>query len=267
MSNVGDFTIDNASGQAVRLDIQACLLALQTNNSKGEDLTTGQRATGMWFLRSDTNDLNIIDSSNNIKLVGNINQTNLGLLPRSGGSTAPMTGQLFLDDTISASAPALCFDGDSDTGMYKAAANVIGFTTGGVERALISANGIDIKDGLSLRLQDSDGSPFVGLKAPSTLSNNLTLTLPAAPPTAQSTVTTGAGYALIAVDESGALGWGTAGAGAQGTGTDDIFWENDRTVTGNYTITTGKNAGSFGPITIQGGVTVEVGSGDTWTIA
>ena len=43
MSNVSDFTIDNASGQTVRLDIQACLRALQSSNSKGEDLTPGQQ--------------------------------------------------------------------------------------------------------------------------------------------------------------------------------------------------------------------------------
>ena len=31
-------------------------------------------------------------------------------------------------------------------------------------------------------------------------------------------------------------------------------------------ISNNKNAGSFGPITIQSGVTVTVGSGETWTV-
>ena len=57
-----------------------------------------------------------------------------------------------------------------------------------------------------------------------------------------------------------------AGAGAQGAGSDNIFWENDQTVTQSYTITNGQNAGSFGPITIQSGVTVTVGAGETWTV-
>ena len=57
-----------------------------------------------------------------------------------------------------------------------------------------------------------------------------------------------------------------AGGGAVGGGSDEIFWENDQTITQNYTITNGKNAGSFGPITIQSGVTVTVGSGETWTV-
>ena len=55
-------------------------------------------------------------------------------------------------------------------------------------------------------------------------------------------------------------------AGATGGGSDEIFFENGQTVTTNYTITNGKNAGSFGPITINSGVTVTVGEGETYTI-
>ena len=60
---------------------------------------------------------------------------------------------------------------------------------------------------------------------------------------------------------SGTLSWGVAGGANDG-----MFWENNQTVTSNYTITNGKNAGSFGPITIQSGVTVTVGSGETWSV-
>lgn len=45
-----------------------------------------------------------------------------------------------------------------------------------------------------------------------------------------------------------------------------MFYENDITLTSNYTITTSKNAGTFGPVTINSGVTVTVPSGSTWTI-
>ena len=55
-------------------------------------------------------------------------------------------------------------------------------------------------------------------------------------------------------------------AGATGGGSDEIFYENGQTVTTNYTITNGKNAMSAGPITIDSGVTVTVGSGETYTI-
>lgn len=51
-----------------------------------------------------------------------------------------------------------------------------------------------------------------------------------------------------------------------GGGSDEIFWENGQTVTTNYTITNGKNAMSAGPITINSGITVTVGTGETWVI-
>ena len=44
------------------------------------------------------------------------------------------------------------------------------------------------------------------------------------------------------------------------------FFENSQTVASDYTITSGKNAMSAGPITIDAGVTVTVGSGQNWTI-
>jgi len=55
-------------------------------------------------------------------------------------------------------------------------------------------------------------------------------------------------------------------AGATGGGSDEIFYENDKTVTADYSITSGKNAMSAGPITIDDGVTVTVPSGSTYTI-
>ena len=55
-------------------------------------------------------------------------------------------------------------------------------------------------------------------------------------------------------------------AGATGGGSDEIFYENSQAVTSDYTITSGKNAMSAGPITINNGVSVTVPSGSTYTI-
>ena len=55
-------------------------------------------------------------------------------------------------------------------------------------------------------------------------------------------------------------------AGATGGGTDRVFFENDTTVTSGYTITSGKNAITGGPITISSGVVVTVPSGSEWTV-
>jgi hypothetical protein len=60
--------------------------------------------------------------------------------------------------------------------------------------------------------------------------------------------------------------WGSVGGGATGGGGDAVFVENDQTVTTNYTIPTGKNAMSTGPVTISGGVTVTVSSGSRYVI-
>lgn len=61
--------------------------------------------------------------------------------------------------------------------------------------------------------------------------------------------------------------WGAlGGGGAVGSGTNAVFYENDTTVTGSYTITTGKNAMTAGPITVLSGVTVTVPSGSSWTV-
>jgi len=61
--------------------------------------------------------------------------------------------------------------------------------------------------------------------------------------------------------------WGSlGGAGATGGGSDLVFFENDQTVTTNYTITANKNAMTAGPCTINSGVTVTVPSGQSWVI-
>jgi hypothetical protein len=59
--------------------------------------------------------------------------------------------------------------------------------------------------------------------------------------------------------------WGSIGGGAVGN-TNSVFWENDRTITANYTITNNKNAGTFGPVTLNSGVTVTVPANSTWSI-
>ena len=109
-----------------------------------------------------------------------------------------------------------------------------------------------------LRLSEAsgNGSNYIAFQAPAAIGSNVTLTLPA--------TDGGAGQAMV-TNGSGTLSWANAGA-ATGGSTDAIFYENGQAVTADYTITNGQNAGSFGPITINSGVTVTVGTGETWTI-
>lgn len=54
--------------------------------------------------------------------------------------------------------------------------------------------------------------------------------------------------------------------GASGGGGNPFCYENDITVTADYTITSGKNAMSAGPIYIADGVTVTIPDGSEWSI-
>ena len=60
-------------------------------------------------------------------------------------------------------------------------------------------------------------------------------------------------------------GWSSLG-GAQGGVGNPFVYENDITVTASYTLTSGKNGMSAGPITVDSGATVTVPDGSTWTI-
>ena len=65
---------------------------------------------------------------------------------------------------------------------------------------------------------------------------------------------------------SNGMEWVVAAAGATGGGTDKVFWVNDQSIDEDYTIPDGKNAGTFGPVTIAAGKTVTIGDGEYWTI-
>ena len=177
MSQVADYNIANASGASVRSDMNAVFDAIKTLNSGGSD-PANPESFMPYVDTADNNNFKIRNAANDgFTTVGSVNSPNLGLLPVAGGT---MTGQLLGDDGSGASSPAYAFDNDSDTGMFRSGANTIGFATSGTARVSVSDAGLDVVNGLPIRLQDSSGSPFVSLKSPSSLSGNIALTLPSA---------------------------------------------------------------------------------------
>jgi len=60
--------------------------------------------------------------------------------------------------------------------------------------------------------------------------------------------------------------WGSVGGGATGGGGDQVFVENDQTVTEDYTIPADKNAMSTGPVTVNSGVTVTISTGARYVV-
>jgi len=71
-----------------------------------------------------------------------------------------------------------------------------------------------------------------------------------------STLTEFEGYAAGA--------WGSIGGGASAGG---AIYENTQTITANYTMTTGTNGHSVGPITINTGITVTIPTGSSWLVS
>jgi hypothetical protein len=73
---------------------------------------------------------------------------------------------------------------------------------------------------------------------------------------------------VLTADSSEATGlkWALAAAGATGGGTDQVFYENARVMTTNYTITSSKSASTVGPLTINSGVTLTIPSGERLVI-
>lgn len=60
--------------------------------------------------------------------------------------------------------------------------------------------------------------------------------------------------------------WGAVGGGASGGINNPFIYENDIHVTVDYSLTSGKNGMSAGPIIIDDGITVTVPDGSEWTI-
>ena len=57
--------------------------------------------------------------------------------------------------------------------------------------------------------------------------------------------------------------WGSIGGGASAGG---VIYENGTTISADYTLSTGKNGLSVGPISISAGTTVTVPSGQRWVV-
>ena len=218
MSQVSDYNIANASGASVRSDLNAVFDAIKTLNSGGSD-PSNTAAFMPYVDTADSNNLKIRNAANNAFVtVGSVDSANLGLLPRAGGT---MTGQLLADDSAGAGAPAISFDGDADTGIFRVGANTIGFATAGVERVEISDAGLDMSNGLPIRFQDSSGAPFVALKSPSSVSSNVTFTLPGAD---------GTNGQMLQTNGSGALSFTTV----QGVPSGSVFCMAVATVPSGY---------------------------------
>ena len=85
------------------------------------------------------------------------------------------------------------------------------------------------------------------------------------------TSTTQFQYTMLSVPATNAIDvgsyttgyWGQVGGGASAQG---VVYENGQTISANYTMTSGKNGMSAGPITVATGITVTIPTGSNWVI-
>lgn len=115
-----------------------------------------------------------------------------------------MTGVLQVTSGT-ASLPGISISGDTDTGLYSPGANQLGFATSGTGRILLDADGnVTIQNQKEIRFADSDSSNYVSFKAPSTVTTNVSWTLPS---------TDGTTGQLLSTNGAGILSWATATGG------------------------------------------------------
>jgi len=127
-----DFTIDNQAFPATRSDINSALQALASLSSGASSPST-TFAYQLWVnTTADPNVLNIRNSANNAWIeIGEVNQASAAFI---------LTAYAYLQAGAAAT-PSFSFDDDRDTGMYRAAANIIGFATNGTERFRVGGSG------------------------------------------------------------------------------------------------------------------------------
>jgi hypothetical protein len=132
-----DYVIANGTGAAVRSDLNGSLAAIVSNNSGATE--PGTMYAYQWWADTTAGLLKIRNSANSAWVtVGTLASANLGLLSLGGGT---MTGALLADDSGTAALPAISFDGDSDTGIFRAGANELAVATNGTQQITIDSSG------------------------------------------------------------------------------------------------------------------------------
>ena len=224
-----DFTIDNQLFPAFRTDLNNALQSLASSSSGSSAPSTN--FAGQIFYNTSTNQLSIRNEDNDAYiLIAELDQPN-------------DTVEYFKSDSVRT---ALIEFTDGDDAITIADGGAI--TTSG--DATVTGN--LVLGGSNKELRFMEGSNYVGFEAPA-LTGNQIFVLPASDGTANQ---------VIQTDGSGNLSFATATAGATGGGTDQIFFENSRVMTTNYTITSSKSAHCVAPLTINAGISLTIPSGE-----
>jgi hypothetical protein len=174
-------------------------------------------------------------------------------LTSSGGTTPDISIQ---DGTTAQKGAVQLEDSTSSTSTTKAATpNAVKSAYDLANAALPKAGGtmtgdITLNAQSDLRFADADSSNWVAFQGATTIAANVTWTLPAAD---------GINGQLLSTNGSGTLGWYTPAIGTP-------ILESQQAINANYTLSTGYNGLSAGPVEVAATYAVTVPAGATWTI-
>jgi len=122
-----DYVIANASGAAVRADLNNALAAIVTNNSNAVEPATTYAF--QWWADTTAGQLKLRNAANDDWVI-----------------IQELDGTMLMEDGTAA-APGLAFAADLDTGFFRPAANQLGVATNGVERVEFGTSEVVFNDG------------------------------------------------------------------------------------------------------------------------
>jgi hypothetical protein len=185
-----------------------------------------------------------------LTVTGNGAFNSTGAVKVSVGTTAqqptPVTGSIRYNSTIS---------------QYEGAGNTLGKTISSITRSTTTAT---LTTATNHGLTTGDYITVSGA-SPSDYNGTYSVTVTGLTTLQYTMATTPASNATV-VGIYNVNTWSQIGGGATGGGGNQVFVLNDQTVTTDYTVPSGKNAMSAGPITIATGINVAVATGSTWVI-
>jgi len=251
-----------AGTQTITTDADIDLTVTEGSNST-TGLTANSSQYAVLLCTGARTALRFINTPKQSKIYVVINNTTGGFaITVRGGPTSPTTGI-----TIPAGSRAIiAWDGGLATpdfvnvgGGSAAGSNTqLQFNSAGAfgASANLTWDGSNLQVGArgDVRFADSDSSNYVALQSPATVSSNVTFTLPGADGTSGQVMTT---------DGTGNLSFATVASPAKASG---ALIVNTTTVGENYTLPSGSNAFSVGPITVSSGYAVTVSSGQRWVV-